>query len=263
MWFDGKGKEVLAAGTNYDEERSEASGESIRRYRQVSQSTMASRLNCSQSYVSKTLKDKTNIKCYKKTKPSVYRRTNPEVKTQCRRLNRKSLGKDFIIDDEHFFPLSKPQVPGITDSTPATKKNAPPELKHYFKQVWEEGDVLDRTFTTGHFETFLRAVQQRCEPARVPGELFEEDSGPFIRDNYSEGDYLFWPDKASSHYAKTVVDFLRGEHIAFVEKEDNPTNLPQARPIEDFFGYLDQLVYHKGWTAKNTDQLIRRVKIFP
>ena len=57
-----------------------------------------------------------------------------------------------------------------------------------------------------------------------------------------------------------MVGFLRDESIVYVEKENNPTNLPQPRPIEDFFGYLDQLVYDKGWTAKNTDQLIRRVK---
>ena len=84
---------------------------------------------------------------------------------------------------------------------------------------------------------------------------------PFIRAKYPFDDYLFWPDKASSHYAKSVVSFLQGESINFVAKKDNPTNLPQARPVEDFFGYLDQLVYERGWRAQNVAQLRRRIKL--
>ena len=83
---------------------------------------------------------------------------------------------------------------------------------------------------------------------------------PYIRKNYPDGDYVFWPDKALSHYTKSVVSFLQGESINFVVKEDNPTNLPQAHQIEDFFGYLDQLVYQSGWSAENVAQLQRRVK---
>ena len=48
----------------------------------------------------------------------------------------------------------------------------------------------------------------------------------------------------------------RKHHIC--QKKDNPTNLPQARPIEDFFGTL--LVYAKGWKAENLAQLKRRVQ---
>jgi len=68
------------------------------------------------------------------------------------------------------------------------------------------------------------------------------------------------PDKASSHYAKSVTDFLWEKSIPFIQKKDNLTNLPQARPIEDFIGTLDQLVYEKGWKAEILDQLENRVK---
>jgi len=76
---------------------------------------------------------------------------------------------------------------------------------------------------------------------------------PFIEEQYPDGGYVFWPDKASSHYAKSVTNFLQEKGVNFVLKEDNPTNLPQARPVEDFFGHLDQLVYAKGWEAKTLE----------
>ena len=50
------------------------------------------------------------------------------------------------------------------------------------------------------------------------------------------------------------------DNINFVHKEINPPNVPQARPIEDFWGYLTQLVYAKGWEAKSVKQLVARIK---
>lgn len=45
-----------------------------------------------------------------------------------------------------------------------------------------------------------------------------------------------------------------------MNKKDNPANVPEIRPIEDFWAYLKRTVYAKAWQAKNTDQLINRIK---
>ncbi|KAF2903200.1 hypothetical protein ILUMI_02986 [Ignelater luminosus] len=67
--------------------------------------------------------------------------------------------------------------------------------------------------------------------------------------------YVFWPDLASSHYAKILTDSLRNKNIKFIQKEDNPANCLEARPIEDFWSLL------KGsWRAANVDQLVSRIK---
>lgn len=66
---------------------------------------------------------------------------------------------------------------------------------------------------------------------------------PFMKKYHQDGNFVFWPDKSSSHYAKKTVEFLNNENIRFVPKEHNPKNLPQCRPIEDFFGELNSLVY--------------------
>ena len=54
---------------------------------------------------------------------------------------------------------------------------------------------------------------------------------PSIQKYHSDGNYVFWPDLASSHYANTVVAHLK-ENVIFVEKIDNPPAVPELRPIE-------------------------------
>ncbi len=83
---------------------------------------------------------------------------------------------------------------------------------------------------------------------------------PFLRKHHADNNYVFWPDKASSHYSRMSVDFMGARGINFVPKEHNPTNLPMCRPIEDLWGYLVDLVYEGGWRAETLDQLRRRVK---
>jgi hypothetical protein len=57
---------------------------------------------------------------------------------------------------------------------------------------------------------------------------------PFINEHHSKSNYVFWPDLASSHYTDTVLDYLIENSINHVEKINNPANLLECRPIEDF-----------------------------
>ena len=40
----------------------------------------------------------------------------------------------------------------------------------------------------------------------------------------------------------------------------NPANMPEARPIEDFWEILKRDVYMDGWAADNLRQLENRIK---
>ena len=50
------------------------------------------------------------------------------------------------------------------------------------------------------------------------------------------------------------------ENLHFVDKESNPPNVPQARPIENFWGCLAQKVYEGGWQAKTQNKFICRIQ---
>ena len=83
---------------------------------------------------------------------------------------------------------------------------------------------------------------------------------PFLNNHYPRGGYVFWPDKASAHYARVTTTFLDSKHVNYVAKSDNPTEVPQCRPVEDFFGLLATWVYHRNWVAKDVAALKRRIR---
>ncbi|CAF3461979.1 unnamed protein product [Rotaria sp. Silwood1] len=83
---------------------------------------------------------------------------------------------------------------------------------------------------------------------------------PFIEKHHSNDEILFWPDIAKAHYSKEVLDYLESVSVPIIPKINNPPNIPQGRPIEDFWSVLAQLVYEKNWEAHTVKQLERRIK---
>ncbi len=47
--------------------------------------------------------------------------------------------------------------------------------------------------------------------------------------------------------------------INFISKQVNPSNVPKARPIEDFWSMLADKVYDGSWEAKSKLQMKRRI----
>jgi hypothetical protein len=52
---------------------------------------------------------------------------------------------------------------------------------------------------------------------------------------------------------------MRDKSVNFVEKAEDPLNMPEIRPIENFWGILEGLVYQNNWQAENLDQLRKRI----
>ena len=71
---------------------------------------------------------------------------------------------------------------------------------------------------------------------------------------------MLWPDLTSAHYAETVLDYLIENSINHVDKVDNPANLPECRPIEDFWSILKSKVYANNWVAKDIQSLRSRIR---
>ena len=79
--------------------------------------------------------------------------------------------------------------------------------------------------------------------------------------------HIFWPDLASAHYSTKTLEFLNTSNANLVPKAINPPNVPQCRPIEDFFWALATKVYAGNWVSKDTPILVARnrrcVREFP
>ena len=60
--------------------------------------------------------------------------------------------------------------------------------------------------------------------------------------------------------AVITLDFLCENLIYHVDKVYNPANLPEVRPIEDFWSILNAKVYENNWEAKTLHQLEVKIK---
>ena len=116
--------------------------------------------------------------------------------------------------------------------------------------------ISDRGISKPWFKPSGLAINQQV----YQEEYLEKILVPFLMEHHADGKYVFWPDKASSHYAKKTLEYLQQKKILYVPKERNSTNLTQCRPIEDFFSSLSALMYKNNWRAKDTKQLITRIR---
>ena len=53
-----------------------------------------------------------------------------------------------------------------------------------------------------------------------------------FKNHQSFQNVVFWPDKATGHYARSIADWLESENISYIPKDENPPNCPPVRPIE-------------------------------
>ena len=56
----------------------------------------------------------------------------------------------------------------------------------------------------------------------------------FIEKQHLRDDQLFWPDLASSHYAKDNLTWIINKKIKLMLKNMNQANVPELRPIAKF-----------------------------
>ena len=66
--------------------------------------------------------------------------------------------------------------------------------------------------------------------------------------------------KWTCHFTQENLDLLEDKAIYIVQKNLNPSNKPQIWLIEMYWGALKQMVYAKNLSAKNFDQLMRKIK---
>lgn len=216
----------------------------------------AQKLKLKKSTVSDIKVKKLGIKAYRKqTTPKYNSDQADRAKTKCRILYRKRLLKNpkkiVVMDDETYVPIDPDQIPGLEFYHCINKKDVPDKAvfkgKTKFPKkfiIWqcldEKGNVSEPFVSTGTIngDVYL----EECLKKRLI---------PFIKKYHNLENVLFWPDMASSHYRKDVIDWLEKEGVDFVRKSENAPNVPQARPIEKFWALCKANYKKQSKPAKN------------
>ena len=195
-------------------------------------------------YASQQQKDRQK-RCLRKLRDGFFRASNDHI--------------SVIMDDESYFDQNGMDFQGNKFYFTMDGKPIPDDVK--FKQktkfpfkvlVWcaisEKGRsnvYIHRSKGAINSDTYIS--------------ILEKYLLKFIREHHSDGNYIFWPDLASSHYSEKTVSWMREKEISFLPKQVNPPNVPQLRPIERFWYFLKDKVYTKGWKPKNIEDLRKRI----
>ena len=223
----------------------------------VSVTSATKKFKCSRITINYWIK-RLNIKLRKKKKAPYYGPGQDVIaKRLCAYLYNKFRHRNFVIDDEKYFTLT-----GIlNNSFFSFDESITPDSVKYKQKIKFEPKVLlwIAISPNGVSKPYLRRGGLAIDQNVYVEECLKKRLIPFLREYHSDNKYIFWPDKASAHYAKTTTNFLKSQKVRFVPKYRNPTNVPQCRPIEDFFGVLSSKVYKNGWKAKNVHHLKKRI----
>ena len=191
--------------------------------------------------------------------------TEMETKKRCAQLNCWELYKvlkphvQLILDDETYFPLtgdlSCNRQYYTTDSFTASS-----EVKYKTKVKFKPKLlVLIAVSQKGVSSTYVHHSAIPVKKKIYLNECIRKQLLPFIKYHHKGDNTLFWRDLASLHYSKQIQDFLMAYQINFVQRQQNPPNVPQARPIETVSSLLEQKVYEGAWKVKNLNQFARRI----
>lgn len=242
--------------------RSKLKGETVgcsgKSYRQLGK-----KYNCDKNTIKKYLESMGVQRKKKKIAPFTTAKQQKVIKYRLCELSRNyfSSSSEYkcVMDDESYFTVEGNEWQSKHYFESSTHK-APEKAKFIQKTkfpgkvlLWlaiSENGVSEPVFFKGGLAVNAQVYNDKCLPALRK----------FIEKYHQEEKIIFWPDLASSHYAKRTIENLKNNKIDFVPKEMNPPNVPQLRPIETFWANLKRKVYENGYRAKNVDSLILKIK---
>ena len=168
----------------------------------------------------------------------------------------------LILDDEKYFTLAGDNMPGNARYYTNDKSTCPDSVrfagkKKFPKKVLVWIAISDRGMSK---PLFRPSKSVAINSSIYIDECLNKRLLPFIHEYHKDLDYVFWPDLASAHYSMESTTWMN-ENVNYVTKDINPPNVPQARPIENFWGCLSEKVYEGGWQASTEQQLINRIKL--
>ena len=199
--------------------------------------TCARRLGLSKSTV-QVIKVRENIKTKKCQKVPKYRKDQDiRAKKNSRKLTRLATKKIVVMDDETYVPID-PKNSNFKKYYNFNDLNEVPDDVRFVGEekfpkqylVWQAIDQFGNVSKPYVKRGSMKADEylRECLVKRLL---------PFLKSKHQLSDVLFWPDMASIHYEKNVINWLESKGIQFVKKAHNTPNCPQVRPIEKFWSF--------------------------
>jgi transposase len=228
----------------------------------ISQRKLARKFNVGKTTVFRTLSSD-NIVFRKRRKAPKYTEAQLErIPRCCRTLRRVHfVNKLIVMDDEKYFTLSNSEMKGNDGFYTDNYQNVPDDVRFKNKKKFEDKILVWCAISEAGFisQPYIGVVRGEALNAERYIQRCLSKLRRFLNTHHADDEIMFWPDLATCHYSRITRDWYEANNINFVPKVDNPPNLPQARPIEEFWAILSRKIYNNGWEAQNEEQLRRRI----
>ena len=229
---------------------------------------LARKFHISKSYVSRILKEEGINYLRRRNGPKYHGSQLERGKKACRILWEHYFpgqsGTKMVMDDESYFGLNQSNLPtnnGFYAEKGTLRSDIQPDVSF---ARWEKFApkllVWVAISEEGLSEPFFVPAKNAVNAEIYQNFCIKERLVPFLDEYHADGAYWFWPDLASSHYARSTLEVFEEEKIAYIPKAVNPPNAPQIRPIETSWAILKGRVYENDWSAKNFACLRRRIR---
>lgn len=216
---------------------------------------VAKKLHLSKTFV-QDAKKREGLHTYKVQKaPNRDERQNTVGKSRARKLYTQMLTKPhcLVMDDETYVKADFRQLPGLQFFTAHHKFDVPENVRKqkmskFAKKymIWQAicscGKRSTPFVTTGTVNG--QVYQKECLQKRLL---------PLLRSH--NGPTIFWPDLASCHYSKDVLEWYKAKEVNFVPKDLNPPNAPELRPIEKYWAIMKQALRKHPKEVKSEEDM--------
>lgn len=218
----------------------------------ISVRDVARKVGVSNANVQKT-KERLNMKTHKKQKaPKRSQAQHQRAKARSGKLYKHLCANSercILMDDETYVKMDTSTLPGPQYYTAVVGELVPDEEKCVNVEKFGEKVLVWQAMCSCGLKSSTFFTKGRIGGENYRKECIQKRILPLY--NKHDVSPIFWPDLASAHYAKETVDLIKAKNIDYIEKDRNPPNCPNLRPVERYWAIVKRHMRKKGEVAQN------------
>lgn len=196
-------------------------------------------------------------KSYKAIKtPNRSMKQNKTAKTRARLLYDRILTKFkgcLLLDDETYVKLDFNQLPGTKFYMAKARGDVDEKYKFVKLEKFAKKHMIWQGICSCGLKTNSFITSSTMTSEVYMKECLQKRILPFIKKH--KGPVKFWPDLASCHYSKRVLEWYVSNNVDFIPRSMNPPNCPDFRPIENYWAIMKGKLHKTGKTVQDINSL--------
>lgn len=190
--------------------------------------------------------------------PNRTLKQNRMAKTRARKLYREVLTRYpgcILMDDETYVKMDFGQLPGQKFYMAMARGDVPNKYKFVFADKFAKKFLIWQAICSCGQKTQVFVTKESMNSKLYKEECLKKRILPFIKAH--KGPVKFWPDLATCHYSRETLQWYRDNRVDFIEKDLNPPNCPQFRPIEKYWAIVKRKLKKTGKVTRDAAEMKR------